>query len=172
LEKSREHNLTRYKARLGYRSNWSNWISDEAWDYRDLKNVYVPIYAEITNGRYDHQCYLLALGEVTNLPDEEMAGETWNEGQEGRVASFIFVYNIRQRYPGYEKMVHKCVIHELGHARALLSHLCVGSSMSPEHDLEDCVMAQGRYAQCTGWDVTQNLHFCNMCLNNIHAVKW
>lgn len=151
---------------------WSNWIDDQVWNYRDL-DEYVKTYAQRTNGLFDHQCYLLALGEVTNLLPSNMGGATRDDGIQGKARSFIFVHNIRQYYPTYEEMVHKVVIHELGHARANLSHLCIDdTTMSDEHDLNDCVMAQGRYATCTGYDVTAYLRFCNKCINRIHAVKW
>jgi hypothetical protein len=151
----------------------SNWIDDEVWDYRDLDSVYVPMYADRTNGLFDHKCYLLAMGEVTNLPVPDIGGATRDDGQPGKVRSFIFVHNIREYYPDYEKMVHKVTIHEMGHARANLSHLCqADGTMSPDHDVPDCIMAQGRWASCTGFDVTLELRFCNMCRERISNVSW
>ncbi len=152
---------------------WSNWIDDQVWDYRYLDSLYVTTYADRTNGLFDHKCYLLAMGEVIHLPVPDIGGATRDDGIQGKVRSFIFVYNIRQHFPDYEEMVHKVVIHELGHARASLTHLCIfDNTMSPDHDFEDCVMAEGRYATCTGYDVTVYLHFCNKCINEIQAVKW
>ena len=153
----------------------SNFISDDTWNY-DSMSYYIDVYAEKTNGQYDHKCYLLALGEVTNIPDPPgkiTVGLTSNPGEEGEVTSINFVYRIRQLYPDYEKMVHQVTIHELGHARAYLTHLCLDdSTMSPDHDNEGCVMAEGRYAACTGQDVTEHLRFCNKCINNLAKAKW
>lgn len=163
-------------AKVNFDLTFSNWITDAVWDYDDL-DYYINMYANETSGRYDQKLYLLALGQVTNIPGDTggvtVLGETWHSGSEGRATCIIFVYNIRSAFPGYERMVHKTTIHELGHGYSNLSHLCLdNSTMNPNHDIGDCVMAQGRIAPCTGQDVSVPLHFCNSCITRIKAVNW
>jgi hypothetical protein len=67
----------------------------------------------------------------------------------------------------------KHIIHELGHQRAALRHLCLTTDiMSPLHDDSACVMGQGETAICTGKDLTREPQFCPACLNTIKQVTW
>lgn len=67
----------------------------------------------------------------------------------------------------------KHIIHELGHQRAGLSHLCLNANkMNPAHNDSSCVMGQSETAICTGKDLTWEPHFCPACLNTIRNVTW
>lgn len=64
------------------------------------------------------------------------------------------------------------IIHELGHARADLSHLCEDPF---DHDAKDCIMAEDEiHPWCSPeWvNVLDNLHFCNKCRDKIRRVNW
>jgi hypothetical protein len=67
----------------------------------------------------------------------------------------------------------KTAIHELGHQRAHLSHLCIDDyTMNPDHNAEDCVMGNGEVAICTNQNLTMHPEFCGNCCNAIKGVSW
>jgi hypothetical protein len=67
----------------------------------------------------------------------------------------------------------KTSIHELGHQRANLSHLCIDeNTMNPDHNAEDCVMGQGEWAVCTNKNLTNHPEFCSNCCNIIRGISW
>lgn len=67
----------------------------------------------------------------------------------------------------------KTTIHELGHQRVNLSHLCIDQyTINPDHNTDNCVMGQGAIASCTNKDLTNNPEFCGNCCNAIKSVSW
>ncbi|MEW5994524.1 MAG: hypothetical protein AB1744_09025 [Candidatus Zixiibacteriota bacterium] len=90
--------------------------------------------------------------------------------------SAIFVQAIRDLGGDVQSMLEKTVIHELGHARGKLTHLCYYSGgnwyQSPDHNDEACVMGRARISLCTGRDLTANPHFCPACCDRLKRVNW
>lgn len=71
--------------------------------------------------------------------------------------------------------LEKTVIHELGHQRAGLPHLCWDDSntvMNPFHTGIDCVMGKDRWSTCTGENLCSNPHFCIGCRESLKSVSW
>jgi hypothetical protein len=67
----------------------------------------------------------------------------------------------------------KTIIHELGHQRCIVTHLCLDdTTMNPAHDDSACVMGKDATAICTGWDLCNDPHFCGACCNSISNVSW
>ena len=158
-------------------SYWPGGINDsEVVDYSDLyryaeNNSLKNQFGELING-----AYILALPDALNKPDPEALGITINGGQKGIAASFIFVQAIRDEYPGNISIIEYAVIHEIGHLRADLTHLCepVGEEwvMSADHNHNRCVMANGPYSPCTLYWVNTNPLFCDKCRERIWSVDW
>jgi uncharacterized protein Usg len=70
---------------------------------------------------------------------------------------------------------NKTIIHELGHQRAGLPHLCWDDSntvMNPFHTGNDCVMGKDRFSTCTGANLCSNPHFCIGCRESLKSVSW
>lgn len=69
--------------------------------------------------------------------------------------------------------VQKTIIHELGHQRAGLTHLCLpDTTMNPAHSDSSCVMGQGEFAICTDFDLCWDPQFCENCRNALTNVSW
>ncbi len=126
----------------------------------------------LDDGAWEHTCYVVSLGKVEDLEPEELMGlSTW-KGIEGKATVYIFLQNIKRLYENEAKMVPRVIIHELGHARADLTHLCEYPS---NHDADDCIMAEDEINPWCSPDwvsVLDNLHFCNKCCNKISRVEW
>jgi hypothetical protein len=74
-----------------------------------------------------------------------------------------------------DSMEIRILLHEWGHVRADLPHLCLpaGGGMDIDnHDEPDCIMARSEYAECTGQWVDRNMHFCGICLDELKRVTW
>jgi len=135
--------------------------------------------------RYDDSTFvykvqLLGMGDALNKPGEgafEIVGITFYDTTDHR-RSAIFVQAIIDMGGDVQSMLEKSVIHELGHARGKLTHLCYFDTIdstwyqSPDHNDPACVMGQGRIAPCTGHDLTVDPHFCPACCNRLKRVKW
>lgn len=141
-------------------------------------------YYSQTTGGIDPQfacgSYLLAIKDAYNKPSipglGEILGVTFDTGS-GYAWAAIFVQAIMDNYPGDERMLIKTAIHEMGHMRAYLSHLCYSPDtlhwyMSSDHDDVSCVMGTGKIAMCTGQDLTVNPHFCPKCCDRLGQVGW
>jgi hypothetical protein len=64
-------------------------------------------------------------------------------------------------------------IHELGHHRAELPHLCSSTGMNPFHNDSACVMSNSfPVATCTGKNVVVNAHFCPACSDSLKKITW
>jgi|GEM_PF-1253313 len=158
-------------------------IPAEEWPYQELGAYMRPYMTrEITPGVGEvlsYKSYLIAIQDASGNPPEpegyEMVGVTYYKGQEGVTNSAIFMQAIRDNHPDDEMMEFKVTIHEMGHARAALTHLCDEQDpniQNPDHDADDCVMGKGKIASCTGMDLTILLHFCPACRDKIKKVTW
>ena len=98
---------------------------------------------------------------------DTLAGRTWPGGPK-RGWSFVcgcvaWGHNIRD----------KTAIHELGHQRANLTHLCLDEfNMSGNHNAPNCVMGHGEIAICTGENLTLYPEFCDYCCAEIKVIDW
>jgi hypothetical protein len=153
------------------------------WPYQELGAYYYPYMTrQIVEGVGEmlvHKSYLIAIQDASGKPPEPdgsiMTGYTIDKGKEGAATSVVFVKAIRDNHPNNQRMEYKVTIHEMGHARASLTHLCLDNNpniMSDEHDTADCVMGQGEISTCTGLDLTVLLHFCPKCREKIKKVSW
>lgn len=68
-----------------------------------------------------------------------------------------------------ENHIVKVVIHELGHQRAPLEHLC---DAPDKHDLDNCVMGQKEIAVCTGENLVNQPRFCYKCEATLRTKTW
>lgn len=150
----------------------------EEVDYSDLYR-YAENHSILFQGELINGAYILALPDALDKPNPEALGITINGGQKGVAASFIFVQAIRDEYPGDISIIEYAVIHECGHLRDSLSHLCeeypAGSNqwyMSSEHNHNRCVMANGPYSPCTLYWVNTNPLFCDSCRVRLWSVDW
>jgi hypothetical protein len=67
----------------------------------------------------------------------------------------------------------KVTIHELGHQRCIVTHLCLNdTTINPEHNDSTCVMGKGKIPTCTDKDLCNDPHFCQACRNAIGSVSW
>ena len=63
----------------------------------------------------------------------------------------------------------KVLIHELGHQRTTLTHLCEDRS---NHDRDDCVMGQGIISPCTGKNLINTPRFCPKDELKLRDITW
>jgi len=131
------------------------------------------------NGELINGAYILALPDAPGKPNSNALGVTISPGDPGIAASFIFVQAVRDAYPGDASKIEYAVIHECGHLRANLSHLCSETSpgsgvweVNPDHNDSRCVMSNWPYSSCTLYDVTVNPHFCPADRERIKKVTW
>lgn len=129
-------------------------------------------------GEFINKAYILALPDALETPPGYLGITTYG-GDPGIAASFIFVQAIRDAYPGDTSKIEYVVIHECGHLRANLTHLCIETSpgsgvweMNPDHDDPRCVMSQWPYSLCTLYDVTINPRFCPADRERLKRVTW
>ena len=85
--------------------------------------------------------------------------------------------DIPEEYYGGRWTKHRHVtyatIHQLGHQRAGLTHLCLpDTTMNPAHSDSSCVMGQGEFAICTDFDLCWDPQFCENCRNALTNVSW
>jgi hypothetical protein len=161
-------------------------IEPAIWKFDSLgyyySNYWTTQYIPGVGTRLVYKSYLIAIKDAWNKPPETkdviMLGYTPknDRGIEGIAQSVIFVQAIRDNYPGVTRMEYKVTIHEMGHARVDLTHLCLDSDPyvmnDNDHDLDDCVMGQGQVAPCTNMDLSINLHFCPKCRGKLKGVTW
>lgn len=110
-------------------------------------------------------CSILAIQDsITGEMIDTLAGKSTL----GQGYSFV-CYEVTS----FESYLSKTAIHELGHQRGSLSHLCLNANtMNPAHNDSSCVMGQGQTATCTGKDLIWEPHFCPICRNTIKNVSW
>jgi hypothetical protein len=142
-------------------------MEDHAWRYS-------------SDSSFMYKVQLLGMPDALNKPGGgvfEIVGITFFDTADHR-RSAIFVQAIRDLGGDVQGMLEKSVIHELGHARAKLTHLCYFNEedstwyQSSDHDDPACVMGQARIAPCTGYDLTVDPHFCPACCNRLKRVNW
>jgi hypothetical protein len=144
-------------------------LGDLVCEYDSLES-YAKLWGDtLEDGKWARTCYMVSLGYVEGLPSGGLFGETAWPGQKGKATVFIFMQRINCYYQNNAKVNAWCVIHELGHGRARLTHLC---EQEEDHDSYDCVMSQDKIAWCTNRDVTGKLDFCDKCRDKIRSVRW
>lgn len=127
------------------------------------------------NGEFSYKSYLLSIADAYEKPTGEVLGYTANAGDEGYAFTVIFVDAIDSCYPNDPSMIEKTTVHELGHMRADLPHLCFDTYPTIQnsfHNSSSCVMGTGEISTCTYIDLTQNLHFCDSCCLYLGYVNW
>lgn len=133
--------------------------------------AYVKAHRQLdadSNGVYPgYLCGIKAFSEEDGTIIDTLAGRTWPAGPKqgwSLVCGWVaYSWNFRDA----------TAIHELGHQRANLTHLCLDEfTMSPDHNAPNCVMGQGEVAICTGEDLTTHPEFCGYCCNRIEVVDW
>jgi len=112
--------------------------------------------------------YLCGIQGLLDSISGEVLDTVAGESTQGQGYSFVCV-----QVTGFGLYLDKAIIHELGHQRASLSHLCLdANTMNPAHNDSSCVMGQRETAICTGKDLTWDPHFCPACRNTIKNVSW
>ena len=161
---------------------------------RDITN-FINTYAECDTD-YSGDCSELVWGSylagVHYGPLLEGLGQTggvtYNGGQRGKAISLIYVDYVRSVAQslglGESELMEAAVIHELGHLRADLSHLCYGDPYEVNFDyahhnhepLGACIMSN-RFPRpdCleSGDDgPLERIHFCGKCIDSLKKVTW
>jgi hypothetical protein len=158
-------------------------IPAEMWPYDSLGYYYDDYWDTVfipgTGTRLRYKSYLIGIQDAWGKPPQPgggvLIGETRGGRMEGVAHSIIFVQAIRDAYGGDQNMESKTTIHEMGHIRAIDSHLCDTTNiyiMNPDHNDSSCVMGQGKIATCTGQDLSINPHFCPICIDKVKKVSW
>lgn len=147
----------------------------------DSVGFYMNAHAQISNGQFDFKAYLLAIKDASNKPPPpppgiEILARTYDHGS-GFAWAVIYVDAIKRNYPfpDDQPMIDKVTIHEMGHMRVNLTHLCdalTGQIMTADHDDSSCVMGSGKISTCTNKDLTVNPHFCPADCERLKKVKW
>ena len=132
-----------------------------------------------SNPSFDYKAYMCAIKDAYDRPPGESGtlAYTVDGGAEGYTWSVIFVQAITDRFPGDQGAIEHTTIHEMGHMRADLTHLCYTLDsviwlMSPDHDDSSCVMGEEKISRCTNKDLSINPHFCPACCGRIMHVQW
>lgn len=146
-------------------------LADELVRLSDRFN-YVADHRQLigSNGVYPaYLCGIRQFSEDDGTLIDTIAGRTWPAGANkgwSLVCSWL-AFNHGWNY------MDKVAIHELGHQRTDLTHLCLDDfNMSPDHSAVNCVMGWGPTAKCTGRDLTLNPEFCDYCCDAIRMVSW
>lgn len=137
----------------------------------------------------------LYLASLINYEDNSLGG-TLNDGEAHKAICFIFFDHIVALADNplvtedFEQIRNGTVIHELGHGRADLPHLCYDddpydSDYSEDdvdydnHDftnLDVCIMAntfpRPDCLESNDESPLYSIHFCNKCKNKLKAVQW
>lgn len=137
-------------------------------------------YLPSTCDDFIYPAYLAGFTETTNTPDPAFVyyGVTFFPPSNCSSVSDRFVAIFGQTIQSVpnvnnQKLLEKTVIHELGHCRGILTHLCLsGTTQHPAHNDPACVMGQGTVAPCTGLDVYQNPKFCPADIAFLKNVTW
>ena len=146
-------NTTLTDSLIPYLDRFKYHIAHRQWD-ADSNCVY-PGYL----------CGIKAYANEIGVLIDTIAGLTWMD-----IPRFSYVCGYVASSWNYRD---KTAIHELGHQRARLSHLCLDEySMNPDHNAEDCVMGNGELAICTGENLVFYPEFCPACRDRIKAVDW
>ncbi|MEK7775479.1 MAG: hypothetical protein AAB305_06305 [Candidatus Zixiibacteriota bacterium] len=133
---------------------------------------------------YDH--YLIGMANAYNKPGEGYFATfaytmSWTEQEGGDHIRCTAIFNDEiQTNGGSNKpaTLKKTVIHELGHNRAALQHLCKLNSSNSGwvqdsllHNDPGCVMGVGITSLCSSTDLTANPHFCTICCERLKQTK-
>lgn len=123
-----------------------------------------------TNGIYPgYLCGIEGFADQNGLLIDSIHGYTWMDVPHH---CFSFVCGDPASILGWSYW-DKTAIHELGHQRAHLSHLCIDDhNMNTDHNADNCVMGNGIYSICTGKNLTSHPGFCENCRDAIKAVSW
>ena len=146
----------------------SDSLSDEYISEADLGLYYFnQVEVDTATGYRKHPGYLCGIRAVLDSIGGEILDTVAGESTLGQGYSFVCV-----EVADYLWYLDEYIIHELGHQRAALTHLCLNeSTMSPAHDDSACVMGSGERAVCTGKDLAW-ASFCPACRNAISNVTW
>ena len=149
---------------------------------RDGSGNCIPFGSEIS--RLEHKSYLAGVG---SWPTHTVLGKTLYSAMEGGALTMIFDdniagwYNSHSEIPGKRELVQQTVVHELGHLRANLPHVCNGFFVDNEnHSISGsfiCVMSgqAPREDECRDelpGSVFNFLGFCSICQNKLKQVTW
>lgn len=146
----------------------------------ELKGMYMSWHWHTTGGpdpRFVFKSYTISVCSLSNVPPDEGVVLGWSSGRgmEGLAMGMILTGTIRFVYMPSDSMEIKVLLHEWGHMRDNLPHLCLsaGGGMDfDNHNQQDCLMAQTEIAECTGQWVDRNMHFCGICLDKLKKVTW
>lgn len=149
-----------------------------SWDDKGLYMSWHWTMTSYPDLRLYYKSYTISVWILDQIPEEP--GEftlAWAAGMgvEAEAMGMILTGRIRDLFSPPDSMEIKVLLHEWGHMRADLPHLCLpdGGPMDVDnHDQPDCLMAQSEVAQCTGEPIDQNMHFCGRCIENLKAVVW
>jgi len=151
--------------------NWPKVTAYMSWHWELISG---PV--ELGYPKLRYSSYMMAMQDATEKPSdegEEILGCTFSPGACGYTCAVIFVQAIKNSFPEDQNMIDYVPIHEMGHMRGTLTHLCDEyGMMRSEHNDSSCVMGQDKFAICTGKDVSANPHFCPMCIEKLKQVLW
>jgi hypothetical protein len=145
----------------------NSWIRiDSLYEY------YIAHVKRDSSGAVMYPGYLCSIERTCDAvgnPLDMFWGYTYSQTGPGIGHSFVVYGNPSLPYGCRAKVT----IHELGHQRAGLTHLCLNdTTMNPAHNDSACVMGQGETATCTGMDLCSMPHFCANCRNAIGNIGW
>ncbi len=132
------------------------------------------------------KAYIVGVNDLDNKPISNALGLTYNGGVESKVKCFIFVGFIKSvaDTSTYDstKFIQATVVHELGHARANLTHYCFDGGLHARdinnHSAGVCIMsATLPKSDCEGTDDDYDVllyppSFCNKCIKNLKKITW
>jgi len=134
----------------------------------DLRAYFLYHVEKDSTGNRKYPGYLCGIQALLDSITGEVLDSVAGESTSGQGWSFVCV-----EVTGFGAHLNKTTIHELGHQRASLPHLCLdANTMNPTHNDSSCVMGQGETSICTGKDLTWDPHFCPACRNTIKNVSW
>ncbi len=132
---------------------------------------------------YIYTAHLLGMNNASNKPFEQsfaMFATTFRFRHTDTSALFLFTAIYKDEILSFggdvQAMLQKTVIHELGHSRGNLTHLCdpsgLGWVQAPEHDDPSCVMGTGHISLCSSNNLTINPHFCPADCERLKKITW
>lgn len=135
-------------------------LPDEIIPYDEI-GLYTATHRRLNGSTPEIPGYLVLLKDVSNQPNP-------NENGYSVVGPSGWSILVWDKCGSTEERI-KVIIHELGHQRTSLTHLC---EYPGNHNRDDCVMGQGIIASCTGENLVNNPRFCNTCELKIRTITW
>lgn len=137
-----------------------------------LYEYYIAHVKRDTSGEVMHPAYLCGIERVRDSvgnPLDQYWGFTYYPPEPRVGCSFVVVGNPSLPFDCRVKVI----IHELGHQRCIVTHLCLNdTTMHPAHNDSACVMGKGETAICTGKNLCSQPQFCAVCRSAIANVSW